>query len=88
MEEVKQKQKQTLTVQDRRQLNLNTVTCVHRFDEEEVVLSAAGGRILIEGRDLKIEQLSKETGEIVITGSIDGISYMDASAEKRRGLFR
>ncbi len=84
MEEIKQKQKQTLTVEERRQLRLNTVACVHRFDEEEVVLSAGGGRVLIEGRELKIEQLNKDSGEIVITGTVDGISFTDTPAERRR----
>ncbi len=88
VEEQKQKIKQTLTLQDRQKLHLNTVGCIHRFDEEAVVLSAQGCRILVEGRDLKIEQLNKDSAEVVITGTVDGISFSDGAQDKRRGLFR
>jgi hypothetical protein len=42
----------------------------------------------VEGADLKIISLSKETGKIYIEGSVDSLYYYGASEERRGGLFR
>ena len=80
-------QKQVLTVTDRRILRLGGVSFVHSFDEESVTLSTADGRVGVEGHDLKIESLTKETGEIVIVGSVEGVFFSDKKDDKPRGRF-
>ena len=79
--------KQKLVLKGREHLTLDRVRFVHRFDEEEVLLSGEDGRISVEGRDLKVESLNKDTGELIITGKIDGIYFSDKGAERGRGMF-
>lgn len=61
--------------------SLNGVSHIAGFDEKAVVLSCDFGRIVIEGDNLKIESLTKESGEISVIGKIKGI-YM---SEEKRG---
>lgn len=64
-----------LSVKDRNRITLNGVSNVLGFDEAYVTLETSEGKICIEGGGLKIESLSREGGEIEITGRIDGVFY-------------
>lgn len=77
--------KGTLIVEDRSSLTLDGVDNVLGFDEEYVSLETRLGKIVIEGRTLKIESLSKENGVILISGRINGILYSDEKPAK--GVF-
>lgn len=74
--------KGTLKVEDRTSLTLDGVDNVLGFDEEYVSLETRLGKIVIEGRSLKIESLSKENGIILISGRINGILYSDEKPAK------
>ena len=69
--------KQTLSVCNREKLNLDGVINVEGFDESYVSLSTVGGRVVVEGSALKIEELTKDDGAILISGKIDGVFYTD-----------
>ena len=79
----------TLNVKERNIITLNGVTNVRGFDEGYVTLETSEGRICIEGEGLKIESLSRDGGEIQITGRIDGAFYTKDKKVKNglRGLF-
>lgn len=74
--------KQTLVVKNRNTLSLDGVINVVGFDEGYVSLMTSGGRIIVEGKELKIEGLTKDDGVILISGTIDGVFY---SADKEKG---
>lgn len=63
----------TLTVVSWQRLKLSGVKTVLAFDEEYVSLDTELGRINIEGKELKIESLSKESSDIEIIGNITGV---------------
>ena len=81
----KEELKYTLTLTDGRELRLNSVEGVLLFDEGAVSLSLGGGRVEITGENLKIEELTKEQGEILLTGRVDSISFEGARDVK--GVF-
>lgn len=64
-----------LSVKDRSRITLNGVTNVASFYDGYVTLETNEGKICIEGVSLKIESLSREGGEIEITGKINGVFY-------------
>lgn len=77
--------KQTLLLNNREELRLDGVLNVEGFDEGYVSLSTVGGRVVIEGESLKIEELTKDNGSILIKGKIDGVLYSDE--KMRQGFF-
>lgn len=79
-----------LTVKERNRLSLNGVSNIESFDEGYITLETSDGRICIEGQGLKIESLSREGGEIQITGKIMGVFYSDKKKNTGRfsGLFK
>lgn len=75
---------QELYIKDRKILTLNGVIDVEEFGDSFVTLNTDRGIIFVEGRDMKIENLSKETASIIVTGNIDGV-YYKISSDVQRG---
>ena len=80
---------QTLTLCDRKSLEVNGVNDVIRFDEEGVVLSTVCGTLTVEGTSLHVRVLNLEEGKVEIDGKVDALLYFDASEDggTKRGLF-
>ena len=49
------------------------------FDVSEILLETEQGMLLIKGKDLHVNRLSLEKGEVDIAGKIDALSYSDVS---------
>ena len=79
-------EKQVITIVDRKVFSMGGVDDIRGFDEEGVVLETRLGRIHVEGRELKIESLAKEGGNILISGEIDAVYYTE-SFGKKKGFF-
>lgn len=82
MSESINKEQYLMTVNNRERVSLNGVLNVSSFGEDFLSLNTSLGEVIIEGRDLKIESLTKENGEILIIGKINGIIYKEQRSEK------
>ena len=71
-----------LIIDKRKGAMIDGVENVSSFDEAYVSLETKEGRLVIEGRDLKIESLDKASGSIYLSGEITGAFYSDAPKEK------
>lgn len=80
------REQQTLCIKNREILELDAVLNVEGFTNDSLTLATKAGRVSVEGRDLKIEDLSKENGKILVTGHIDGFFYIEGGEEKH-GFF-
>ena len=79
-------EKHSITLVNRRILTMGGVDDIAGFDEDMVILDTSMGRITVEGKGMKIESLTKEGGNILITGDISGI-YCSDTPVKKKGLF-
>lgn len=79
----------SLSVKERNRLTLNGVSNIESFDDGYITLEIGEGRISVEGVGLKIESLSREGGEIQITGKINGVFYSEKKklSGRFKGLF-
>ncbi len=78
--------KQRLALVDRKYLDIDGVDGIIGFDENYITVLTSAGKINVEGRNLKIDDLSKENGKIHITGEVLGIYYSDET--KKSGFSR
>ncbi|MDO5784150.1 MAG: sporulation protein YabP [Eubacteriales bacterium] len=76
-----------LTMQDRQRLTLSGVSDVVNFDENQVVVLTTLGTLTIRGTGLHVDQLSLDTGDLKLTGSVDSLEY-DDNAVHGGGFFR
>ena len=77
---------QVLTLSGGKTLTISGIKDIIGFGDGEIMLDAEGGRITVEGDELKIQSLTKEDGNILITGEITGI-FRSPEAKKKRGFF-
>ena len=79
----------TLLITGWHNMRLSGVKNVRAFDEDYVTLETDVGKINVEGKELRIESLSKDKGDIEIVGNITGVYYSeDKKASKGSKLFK
>lgn len=74
MEET-QRMPHKLTLNERKSLTMTGVSEVVSFDDGAVVLRTGLGTLLIQGRDLKLKQLSLDGGQVQVDGVVSALSY-------------
>ena len=78
-------------LQDRQTLSVTGVSDVDSFDGLTVVVYTDQGELTVKGRDLQIQRLNVESGDLSLTGEIDSLVY-SAQSSRRGGrlgrLFR
>ena len=85
----KTKQKQVLTLEDRKNLSITDVTEVVSSDESTVKLCTTYGKLLITGTGLTINQINVETGEFSLSGEVKKIEYKNSHSKgKFSSLFK
>ena len=77
MQEKNIKQNQNIILENRKSLSISGITDVDSFDEKEISLYTQLGELTIQGRELHIDSMSVETGDMTITGDIWAIIYGD-----------
>lgn len=76
-EEKNQKSFHNVIMENRKKLTLSGVTDVDSFDERCIVLYTHLGELVIRGRELHINSMSVETGDMTIDGEIWSLNYGD-----------
>lgn len=65
----------TLSLDNRERLSLTGVTDVDEFNEQEILVICDTDELRVKGELLHIEELSIDTGVLVITGKIISLAY-------------
>ena len=68
---------QNIILENRRSLSISGITDVDSFDEREISLYTQLGELTVKGRELHIDAMSTETGNMTITGDIWAVIYGD-----------
>lgn len=67
----------SLILENRKNMTLTGVSDVDSFDEQAVIAYTDLGELTIKGRNLHINKLSVETGELSLEGEIISMSYTE-----------
>lgn len=73
-------------MENRKKVSISGVDDVENFDENEVVMSTTQGTLVVRGKELRIEKLSLDSGDVVLVGVIDRLEYED-DVKVSGGLF-
>lgn len=76
-----------MIIENREKLMLSGVEDVVSFDELELELITGLGELTVRGESLNIENLNRDTGDMLITGKINELLYADRKPESK-GFFR
>ncbi len=78
---------QNLILENRKRLSVSGVEEVSGFDETFVRLRTVLGELTVYGEELRVEELSVESGELMVSGNVAALEYGE-TAPKRRPLSR
>ena len=72
-----------LTMDNRKEAFVTGVKEVVSFDEKEILLLTAEGRLQIRGTHLHVKGLNLEKGEDSLSGHIDSFTYLSKESPKK-----
>lgn len=87
MDSVGKNQDQVIRIENRRKVDINGVESILSMDEKYIAIMTNLGKIEIEGKELEVIDLSRESKSIIIKGSFNGIYYSDSEPKRAKGLF-
>ena len=73
-----------LTMENRANLSVTGVVEVIRFNEDEINLNTTMGKLTIKGKDLKMNKLDVQNGDVMINGEIYYIVYSGKEIKKEK----
>lgn len=79
MEERQAPRQHKMIITDRSSGLLSGVLDILAFDVNEIILETEQGMLMIKGKDLHVNRLTLEKGEIDISGQIDSLLYSEVS---------
>lgn len=81
-------EKHRIELKGRESLNISGVEDVINFDEGNVVLQTVCGILSVDGEDLHIVNLNVDSGDVSISGTVNGIIYPQSGVKQSGGFFR
>jgi len=76
----------SVTMHNRRNVQLAGIKNVINFDEDEVILESELGYLAILGEDLHVTMLNLEEGKVALAGNVRSMEYKEQSSDiKARG---
>ncbi len=82
-----QNEQHIVTVENRKRISATQIEAVISFSATQIILSYAGGRIVVGGSDLKITAFSKTSGQFTAVGTINSVKYAQKGSGFK-GLFK
>ena len=78
-----------LVIQNRKMSMVSGVLDVLAFYLNEILLETEQGMLMIKGKDLHVNRLSLDKGEVDLAGHIDSVAYSDVQqhGKKNESLF-
>ena len=73
---------------NRKKLMISGVCDVETFDDQQIILITDMGEMTIKGSQMHVDKLSIETGEVAVSGVIDGMVYTDDKSKQGGFLAR
>lgn len=78
--------KQNIIMEDRSKVTVTGVEQVESFNDNTIVLRTIKGGMVIKGEDLNIGNLNLEDGNVKISGTINGIDYVNETSSQKGNI--
>ena len=76
----------SITIDKRESVTVTGVTDVISFDEESVICETEMGVVVLRGINLHVSRINLDSGELAVSGEIDGMTYTNQSAGKGKSF--
>ncbi len=77
-----------ISIENRKRFTATQIEAVESFSPTQLVLSYAGGRIIVSGSEMKITSFSKSTGAFSAVGLFSAVRYAQKGGSLKQRLFK
>ena len=85
---MEQTDQHVISIENRKRITATQIEAVEAFSPTQIVLSYAGGKIVVTGSGMKITAFSKSNGNFSATGEINSFKYAQKSLGLKQRLFK
>lgn len=82
-----QQNRHTVVISERKSADVSGVTELLSYDENAVTMVTADGALVIEGKELHVEKLSLDSGELSVCGELSGLYYYERHDKSKNGFW-
>lgn len=76
------KTQHNVIMENRRSLTISGVMDIDSFDEQTVIVFTEQGELTIKGVNLHINKIDVDSGDLLMEGEVDSLSYADNEPNK------
>ena len=77
-----------VVIHNRKNISLTGVQDVLSFDATEILLDTVQGMLMLRGRELHVNRLSLDKGEVDVDGRIDSFAYAEEQGKTKYWLYK
>ena len=85
-EEKRKTGRHTLHMEEREKVRIGGVLEVRSFDEEGIMQETDCGLLLLKGAGLHMGKLDLDSGDVIVDGSVDSITYSDGGFTEKHSI--
>lgn len=85
---VKSQHNHIVHIDNRERIEITGVTKVDTFNEDDVILHTVMGVINVKGKNMKVNKLNVDTGDMLIEGMIYSIHYLSKDKENKGSILK
>ncbi len=78
---------QNIQLKDRKKLEVSGIKKVESLNNEEFLIDTKLGLLLVRGKELEMQSLDMDKGNIWISGIVNAIEYIDEPEKKEKNGF-
>ena len=77
-----------VVIKDRKYIEISGVRIIDSLDSQEFLMETTQGWLLIKGKDLVLEKMDTDRGDVTIRGMIESLQYIDnKKSSDKEGFF-
>lgn len=84
----KAQQGHIIRIENRQRIDITGVTEVVTFSEDNVILHTIMGGLNIKGKNMKVNKLNVDSGDMCIEGEIQSLVYTSKDTQKKESLIK
>ena len=77
-----------VVIKDRKLIEISGVRVIDSLDSQEFLMETTQGWLLIKGKDLVLEKMDTDRGDVTVRGMIESMQYIDnKKSSDKEGFF-
>lgn len=85
---INKKQSHIINIDNRQKIDITGVIDVITFNEQSVILNTVLGELSIKGKNMKVNKLNVDNGDMSIEGEMQSLTYVSKEIREKESLVK